>query len=691
MDVTFTCKSCGKKYAIDAKYAGKRIKCQKCAQPVQVPPPLMTFREGPATVAQPVKSAPPRPDTPTQNTAPQQQASGNPNFDFLLDDANADAQRAKRTPSQPVTPTRTTAQQQPAFNNPGFDYLVEDQRSRPAEGVALGPRIEPPQPTPRKKKRKKRGFLDRLDDLPGGRIAWVLGFCGLFLMLGAFAVFSRRGNVVAAGVFFLASIVFLLGGGGWTIGVAFRHGIYPGIRAILAFVSLPAALLTLSMGAGARSGSLIGIIVMWVYTLGLIIQNWDDFARPVFVFLGGVGLFVAFVVSTIAVGMRYLPTESPQAVVAARAVALRDSRDYPPAPPYPSPGPGIQIEPGVTLYEIQPTAPAIGERLVPPPPHVIPGQRRAPSRGGTRRRGSGPPPGAPAIPGFPKEGMPPIGSRGLPGHSAKLWLYLPDGDHAPQSLPCIFIAGAGSNLITGMNLGDGDRAEHLPWVRAGFAVLAYELDGHLGNLQAAQTEEIKEASTRFFGARAGLVNAHNALEYVLQKVPQVDPKRLYSAGHSSAGTMSLLFAEAEPRLAGCVAFAPVSDVERRLGPMLLRLLSPALPNLQTNVARYSPKHHESELTCPVFLFHAKDDSNVPVTESQECANRLKKLRKSVTLELVPTGDHYDAMVNEGISRAINWVRGLPSETNASHGSAEPGSSTTNDAANPPGGVPAASH
>ncbi len=69
------------------------------------------------------------------------------------------------------------------------------------------------------------------------------------------------------------------------------------------------------------------------------------------------------------------------------------------------------------------------------------------------------------------------GQPAMPGHSGKLWLYLPEGQHDPQSLPCVLIAGAGSNLVTGMELTDGDRPEHLPYARAGMAVLAYELDG----------------------------------------------------------------------------------------------------------------------------------------------------------------------------------------------------------------------
>ena len=168
-------------------------------------------------------------------------------------------------------------------------------------------------------------------------------------------------------------------------------------------------------------------------------------------------------------------------------------------PVFPDPGPGREIEPGIMLHEIR-----------------LPGGNS-------------------------------------PGFGGKLWLYLPSG---AQGVPCVLITGAGSNLLVGMDLADGDRPEHLPYVRAGFAVMAFELDGAVANMQQAGDPQILAGAARFLAARAGLVNANVALEYLLAKVPQVDPQRIYVAGHSSAGTLSLLFAEHEPRLKGCVAFAP---------------------------------------------------------------------------------------------------------------------------------------
>src|SRR5262245_14545591 len=144
-----------------------------------------------------------------------------------------------------------------------------------------------------------------------------------------------------------------------------------------------------------------------------------------------------------------------------------------------------------------------------------------------------------------------------PGHGGWLYLYLPPGEHQPKSLPCVLIAPAGSTLLDGMDLGDGDTPEHVPYVKAGCAVLAYELDGPC--YDPTDFEEMKDAYKAFKDSRAGLVNGRNALEYLLAKVPEVDPARIYTAGHSSAASHALLFAAHEPRLAGAMAYAPAPD------------------------------------------------------------------------------------------------------------------------------------
>jgi dienelactone hydrolase len=244
----------------------------------------------------------------------------------------------------------------------------------------------------------------------------------------------------------------------------------------------------------------------------------------------------------------------------------------------------------------------------------------------------------------------------MPGHGGKLWLYLPEGDHAPQSLPCVLIAGAGTNLMTGMTLGDGDRPEHLPYVRAGFAVLAYELDGMLPQPEPKDDAGFAPYIRAFVDAEAGLVNMRVALEFATTKVPQIDPKRLYAAGHSSAATLALLVAENEPRIAACVAYAPVVDVAERIPAPARQAVSVMVPGADQLFTRFNPRAGESKLQCPLFLFVARDDTLAQ--QDGELAGRLVAMGKKVALTTVQSGGHYKPMVTTGIPKAIGWLKSL---------------------------------
>jgi dipeptidyl aminopeptidase/acylaminoacyl peptidase len=206
---------------------------------------------------------------------------------------------------------------------------------------------------------------------------------------------------------------------------------------------------------------------------------------------------------------------------------------------------------------------------------------------------------------------------------------------------------------------DDYHAETLPYAQAGMAVVFYSLDGGLADLDNAKDDQVLGAYQRFKAAYAGIVNGRNALEFLLAKVPQVNPRRIYTAGHSSAGTLSLLLAEHEPRLAGSIAYAPASDVEKRLASVTqdvrMRIM---FSGLMSFVQRSSPKTHVARIQCPLFLFHANDDNNVSVTESQAFAQQLQAAGKTVELQTVPTGGHYNSMIQQGIPKAIEWLNRL---------------------------------
>ena len=240
----------------------------------------------------------------------------------------------------------------------------------------------------------------------------------------------------------------------------------------------------------------------------------------------------------------------------------------------------------------------------------------------------------------------------------RVWVYLPKGTASSKTkLACVLIPPAGSRLFHGMSLGEGDQPEHLPWVAAGFAVVAFDLSGPVPEQMDTDAPLLKGAE-EFRKARFGVDDGLAALDAALAKYPQLDPARLYVAGHSSAGTLSLQLAAAgKERFAGCVAFAPIANLGEHLKEALPSL-DAALPGYAEALRQASPSAQVDAFACPVFLFHAKDDGNVSTAEITPFKDALLARGKTVEFVEVPNGGHYESMVEQGIPKAIAWVKKL---------------------------------
>lgn len=224
-----------------------------------------------------------------------------------------------------------------------------------------------------------------------------------------------------------------------------------------------------------------------------------------------------------------------------------------------------------------------------------------------------------------------------PGHGGRLWLYLPEGEHAAASLPCVFVAPAGSRGNHGMLLTVDDEAEHAPYARAGFAVVAYELDGAEPNPEGVS----EEAEEHFAAAMCGLVNARIAMEWVLANAPEVNAHALYVAGHSSAAAIALLVAAYEPRVAGVLAYAPPT-YHGRLE--------------ESWAARLSPIDNAPRIRCPVYLFHSRADERCKFSDSEALARALEATNPDVRFDDAKAGDHYRSMIEEGLPAGLSWLQ-----------------------------------
>ena len=243
-------------------------------------------------------------------------------------------------------------------------------------------------------------------------------------------------------------------------------------------------------------------------------------------------------------------------------------------------------------------------------------------------------------------------------HTRTIRVYIPQNSRG-KKLPMILMGPAGTRLYHGMELGQGDMKEELPYTTQGFAVVAYSLDGNLEESESKNDKRIIQAATEFRNAQAGVLDGRDALDIALAKFPQLDKNRVYAAGHSSAATLALVLAAYEPRIKGCLAYCARTDVLGYFAEgddFLIKDIGKSIPNYESFLKAHSPIEIASKIECPVFLFASKADNNVPYTESEALAQKLKPTNSKVTLKLVSSGDHYNSMIEAGIPLGITWLK-----------------------------------
>ncbi len=243
------------------------------------------------------------------------------------------------------------------------------------------------------------------------------------------------------------------------------------------------------------------------------------------------------------------------------------------------------------------------------------------------------------------------------GSGDALWIYTPP-DSGAAAKGIVLIAPAGSNLVTGMALSEGDRPEHVPYVEAGYIVFAYALGGALE--ESSDEAAMMTALRTFRETEAGLVTARSALDEAQARYPKLVSKGVFIAGHSSAGTHALYVASQEPRIRAVAAYAPAIDVPAHVGADFVAALEQLSEGHAEFLSRISPIERVTELAAkPVFLFSAKDDQIVGGQPSQ-LAKALREAGADASLEHVvaETGGHYDSMLDVGIPAAMAWFESL---------------------------------
>ncbi len=244
----------------------------------------------------------------------------------------------------------------------------------------------------------------------------------------------------------------------------------------------------------------------------------------------------------------------------------------------------------------------------------------------------------------------------------KMNIFIPKGTNAKQSLPVVFEAPAGTNLLHGATVEyPKPFSEYIPFTEAGMITVSFSLDGPMPSMLSPDQGEIyarqlSEAYKMFSASDAGVINGSMAIDFVLEKVPEADPKRLYIWGHSSAATLALLLASKDSRISKCIAIAPATDLNARLGELLKEpSMQTLFPDLQAFLTDSSPISYVQKLKCPVFVAHARDDDNVPFPETEKFVTSLKQAGGNVTFDARASGGHYQELIEASIPKAIEWL------------------------------------
>ncbi|MCB9683237.1 MAG: hypothetical protein H6733_17360 [Alphaproteobacteria bacterium] len=316
----------------------------------------------------------------------------------------------------------------------------------------------------------------------------------------------------------------------------------------------------------------------------------------------------------------------------------------------------------------------VAELEVPKMPMVVPAApaptRAAPARPGER--------GALPIEGIP---LPPMPARSapvpvapgvvresvrfespdarLPGGRAGLWLYLPTPDRIHGPLPAVVVAAEGGDGRTGARLERAQMAHHLPWLEAGFAVLAYEIDGSVP--ADASDDAMRDAAERAYEASlGGLIDARNAREFLRARVPEVASGAVFAVGVHASATVAILLGAHDSGLAGVAVIAPSTPPTLGLEHMdrtVRRALEDesdamgiTLGEREALVGALSPMVQGRRLTVPTFLGLPADAPPDDAARQRQLAAELDSAGVFVTARTVP-----DAGVH-GIGDAVAWVQ-----------------------------------
>lgn len=255
---------------------------------------------------------------------------------------------------------------------------------------------------------------------------------------------------------------------------------------------------------------------------------------------------------------------------------------------------------------------------------------------------------------------------GQPGHDSEVRVVLPS-KASGDPLATLVVNGSGAFRFSGMVLSDQDIEPMLPYVKRGFAVVAYETDGCQPDLNRDPTaDDILQMTRRYVASKAGLINAKRAIDFALMRFHEIDPNQLFAIGHSSGGKQALLLAAHDHRIKACVAFSPACKMDYPTSLALSRLHAEDTDYLLNEVKRSMPIAHAKATKVPVLLFCSQTDR---ITRPSEVRAYAKVVGSNAQVHLLQGKRHVE-VPSAAFGNSVTWLRrrGAKGSRMASQGS-----------------------
>jgi dienelactone hydrolase len=247
-------------------------------------------------------------------------------------------------------------------------------------------------------------------------------------------------------------------------------------------------------------------------------------------------------------------------------------------------------------------------------------------------------------------------AAGQPGHASDVRVLLPsnhsNGPAADKKIPALIFNGPGAFLFSGMSLTDGDIDPMIRYAQAGFAVIGYATDGCQPDFDREPSKQELEAMVRaYVASKAGLINATRALDYALEKFPEIDPDQIYAIGQSSGGKQALLLAQHDDRIRGTVAFAPACRMDMGSSVAVSRIASQDALFLLEEVNRSMPIVHAKHTKTPTMLVYSQRDRVVRAAEVLAMAEAIGEDVDVIEVDC----DSHGQVPNAGFQDSLEWL------------------------------------